>query len=270
MKLSDLTIVYDYKEPLATVSRSVGFGYYGCISGSQDLNRIQCHICGKLFRDLNVHARNVHELTPKDYKDKFSLAYETKLISPKMKQERRDTYMATFNLKEREKNRKKALKASMKATTGKVHARSEISLETKNKRGSCPNQVIAKILEVTKKLGHQPSQREFMIQEGGEKYFRYIRRTFKTWNEAIKVAKLVPKTKKENSHKGKYQRRHPGKRGYSKEELVEYLRLFTQEEQRIPRCCEFGLGILPHIRTYQNHFGTLEKARSVSGVYDLV
>ncbi len=267
MRLSDLIVIYDYKEPLKAIPESLGFGYYGCISGTQGGTKIQCHICGLLFRCLSSHIGRVHNMGIREYQDLFSLVYETKLISPEFKKERRETYMQTFSKEEREKNQRKASKKAGRQY-GKIHARPKLSLETLNKRGSCPDQIIAKILEVKKKLGHQPSQREFMVQDDGEKYFRYIRRTFKTWNEAIKVAGLTPQARWEAGRAySKPERKPTGRRGYSKEELIEYLKLFKQEENRVPRCSDFGLGILPHIRTYQHHFKTLQNARSLANIY---
>lgn len=256
ISLNKLVVVYDYKEPLAKVQS--GFGYYGCLSGTSDKEKIQCHVCGKLFKDLNFHLK-VHDIPVKDYKQKYGLASSTKLISPVMKQQRREKFMETFTFEKREKYRAMACKAWV-ASEKKGGANRKLSLETKNKRGSCPDQIIAKIIETTKKLGHVPSLQEFMREPFGDRYWHLIRRTYKTWNNALKVANLRRCLSPSQFITHKY---HPS-------ELIELLSIFTQEEHRIPRYSDFGNGMLPAYTTYARKFGTLEKARSLAGVYDLV
>lgn len=251
MKLSDLTVIYNYKEPLTKVTS--GFGYFGCLSGTQEQDKLQCHICGELFKDLGMHVVYKHQVERHDYKERFGLARLTKLISPTYKDEKREAFLKAFDEKKRQKMSKKGHdKALQTPSKGGV----KISLETMNKRGSCPDQIIAKILETEKKLGHVPSLVEFQREDFGQRYWALIKRTFKTWNNVLKVARLK---KIHSPSRFVTHRYHP-------EELLEYISIFKQEEGRIPRYSDFSNGMLPAYTTYKSHFGTLEKARQLAHI----
>lgn len=59
-----------YKEPLISIPKSEGFGYFGAISITMDGNKMQCHICGKLYSNVASHARQAHEVNPKQYRER--------------------------------------------------------------------------------------------------------------------------------------------------------------------------------------------------------
>lgn len=256
MKLSDLILVYDYKEPLTKIPDSLGFGYYGTISGTQDKTKIQCHVCGLLFKSLFFHILS-HDMTTTEYKERYGLAYQTTLTSPQFKEEKRQRYLQIFNATKRKTMRQKGqVQANKNPNFAKGRT---LSLETKNKRGSCPDQILAKIQEATTTLGHTPSLLEFQREEYGQRYWALIKRTFKTWNNALKIANLKPKNPKHHTQ---------GSKRYSKEELLENIRIFKQETNRAPTYSDFGTEMLPAYTTYQSHFKTLDNARTLAGIYN--
>lgn len=65
-------IYKNYKEPLTKVVD--GHGYYGTIAHTQCGGKIQCHICGFLYKDLSSHLRNTHKMTSKQYRERFQIA----------------------------------------------------------------------------------------------------------------------------------------------------------------------------------------------------
>jgi len=254
--MEDLIPIDIYKEPLKKVEG--GFGYLGCILQSKDESKIQCHICGELHYNLALHIRK-HKISATEYKDRFQLMHKTKLISRVCRDEARMRFMKNFSFEERKAMQAEGLKRLLANPHRTTQGKKE-TLEMKNKKGSCPDQIIEKIKSVATELGHTPAIAEFVASTDGEKYLRYIRRTFKTFHNALKIANLTPKEIK------------PSKFTvwkYNPETLKEFLNIFSREENRIPRYSDLGTGILPHYTTYARHFGTLEKARQESGIYDL-
>ena len=132
-------------------------------------------------------------------------------------------------------------------------------METKNKRGVCPDQLLAKIKEVAEKVGHTPSLVEFIEVTGTQRFKHLIFKTFGSWKNALKMVNLQPKEKR----MGRYIK-------YSSEELLEYLVIFAQENLRIPTSTDCRRGLLPDSAVYTRRFGSLPKARELAGVYNFV
>jgi hypothetical protein len=61
-----------------------------------------------------------------------------------------------------------------------------------------------------------------------------------------------------------------GHRNYSDEELLEYLRIFAQENGKVPTATDFRRGLLPSYECYIRRFKTIENARRLAGVYDYI
>lgn len=257
LKNNNLTLK-NYKYPLKAVPKKQGFGYYGAIIVTLDGSGIQCHICGKLFTRLGLHSYQSHKLTASEYKEKFQLSPQTALISEvernrlkdativwreKMKEKYGEDYITHF----REISKKGAINSAKKS---KDTTWTE-SLENKNKKGTCPDQLLDKIHEVAKKVGHTPSLNDFIRETDGQRYKHLIFATFGSWKNALRMAKLQPKMVIQNG----------GKRNYTDEILIEYLEIFAQENNRIPTSTDCKRGLIPFEETYRRHFGSLPKAR---------
>lgn len=249
--------LYHYKEPLKKVED--GFGYYGTVTVTKNGMGVQCHICGEVFPTLDHHIRSRHQITTPQYKEKFQLAKDTALVSEEYRQRMIDSSTAYWNrLSEEEKKRvihfgKKALTRFRKEKgSGFLKA----SLETKNKRGSCPDQILDKIKEVATKLGRTPSKQEFITELDSIRYIHLIRQTYGTWSNAVRLCGLIPK---ERSPKTGYRR-------YTREELIEYLRIFHQEKQRVPSASDCRRGFLPDYQVFKTKFGSFHQARLAAGI----
>lgn len=246
-------IIYDYKEPLRKVEK--GFGYLGCISGTPDGKKIECHICGGLKENLNHHVLLKHKMKLNEYKDTYSIAHGTKLISPAFKEQRRLDFLERFPKEVRDAGRMKGYKkmlADIKA--GRKVKNKKYSLETLNKRGTCPDQIIAKLKEVTKLIDKVPTGIEF-TEHAGQKYYLAALREFGTFNGALKKAQL--EVQKAGMSKGtKFKRWH-------EDELLECIKIFFDEYRRIPTYSDFGHGILPRHQIYMRRFGGIENARQM-------
>jgi hypothetical protein len=58
------------------------YGQKGTLTSVGD--KIECHICGKVFHNLATHVLRTHEISPDDYRDEFGLMAKTALISAVM------------------------------------------------------------------------------------------------------------------------------------------------------------------------------------------
>lgn len=206
-----------YKEPLLKIPRGKGFGYYGALLGTVEGDKIQCHICGKLYKNIGGHIFNTHKILKNQYKTMFKLAFSTALVS---EDQRMALKQRTLDwLKTLTPEQKLAYKLKSKERCKKRFAsmtRQEIykmmshpkQLETDNKRGTCPDQLLDKIKQVIKKLGRVPSSKEFVKECGTQRYKHLIFKVFGSWNNALKMIGEQPK--KPSRH-------------YEKEELLNYL-----------------------------------------------
>ncbi len=250
-----MTVLYeDYKEPLRTVSqvKGEGYGYMGTVAMSEDREYIQCHICGNLFRSLSAHVRLEHKISIVEYKKDYGLSASNVLIGESL---RYDLQQRNFSNK-RNKGQPDGLKEYIaKLKSGEVKAkRGDYSLEWRNKRGLCPDQVLEKILDLKEKLGRVPNSDEFRVEYKG-RYMHSIQYLHGSWSEAIH--KLGEKTREDL-------RRH------SQEDLIGELLDFQKKYNRIPMTSDFNRGLLTNKGTFIRKFGTLNNARVAAGMNAVV
>lgn len=243
-----------YKEPLKPVVN--GFGYEGCLLMTIDGKGVQCHLCGKTFGDLSMHLRGTHKMKADDYREKFQLARSTSLISEEVRENRK---LATLKwIKQMEEKHGSDWRKTFKRNgvkgrlTKKTGHGLGITLETKNKRGSCPDQLIDRIKIVTEQLGHVPSKKEFIENTGTQRYVHLIYKTFGSWLNAVRRAGLQPKERSQAI--------------YEDSELLEYLRDFYIKNGKIPTDSDGRRGLIPTTDTYNKRFGSLPKARELAGI----
>lgn len=255
-----------YKEPLKRVTD--GHGYFGCIMSTTDGEKIQCHICGELFEELQAHVRQKHGVKIKDYKKKFQLSMKTALVSESRREKRKQQTLKWLHAMTPEeqqthwKKRGRAIKEWRKNNPDKVHARFKFSLEWHNKRASCPDQIIAKLQEVAKKLGHTPTKIEFIDACGSQRYVHLAYSTFGSYTKACEKAGLTP-----NSNIGKGG--NLSGRRYSNDELLDHLTIFWRETGKIPTETDFRRGLLPAADMYRRRFGSVPAARELAGIHDI-
>lgn len=197
----NLVPIFGYKEPLKPLKK--GYGYHGVLLQSADKKFVQCHICGKLYSELSKHIVR-HKISAKEYREKFHLSPMTALISEDIRQKRKETTLAwlrSMSPEEYAAYREKAIRRFIKWRKNYKgeFIQPKITLETKNKRGTCPDQLAAKIHEVKEKLGHTPSLAEFIHATEGQKYKHLIFSTFGSWIKGLKYAGLTPREKSKTS-----------------------------------------------------------------------
>ena len=167
-----------YKEPMRAIPKKEGFGYYGAIMGSLDGKYLQCHICGNLYGELIAHVRMAHKVSDGEYREQFQLAGSTALCSEEQRELKKQRALEFFKTLTPEQKKEMQLKARRNFLIWKKEAGDNafkamvthpIKLETKNKRGTCPDQLLDKIRQVKEKVGHTPTLKEFIIETGGQR-----------------------------------------------------------------------------------------------------
>lgn len=253
-----LTLTH-YKEPLLPVPKKEGYGFYGALLSTLDGEFVQCHICGKFFKSVGKHAEQKHKIKVRDYKVRFQLAFKTALISEKERERRKErTLKWLASLTEEEKRNFRT--AGLKGYWARGKGQPKLQLETLNKRGTCPPQILEKIKEVRKKLKRVPTLKEFIWETGSQRYKHLIYKVFGSWNKALQLLNYPLNPPSTGG----------GRRNYTDEELLEYLNIYAQENHKIPTATDCNRGLLPSYCVYLRRFGSIEKARRLAGVYDFV
>ncbi len=245
-------IYSNYKLPLLVIPKTKGHGYYGAIAQTKDGTKIQCHVCGEMKESLALHLRE-HELTALAYKDKFKLAHKTALVCDKLR------VRMIQHGKQVWANKTKAEKELFTTWTQKYGTYvpplgTKISLETRNKRGNCPQQLLKMIEDFSKPLGRAPKLDEFRkwsIKNKRSGLVGSVYKTFGSWNKAVSMLGYTPRKNKV---------------GYSKEYLLEMLRVFYKTNKRLPSKSDTKRGLIPDRSVYWRNFGTLKKARKLAGI----
>jgi len=247
----------NYKEPLREVPKKEGFGYYGAILGTIDGQYIQCHICGKYFANSSAHIRQAHKTPVPTYREKFELARQTALVSEVERERLKNNqikFIASLTPQQLAKYQKKAIENR----NIRIAVQPKLSLESKNKRGTCPDQLLDKIKEVAEKIGRTPSKHEFIGETGTQRYIHLIYKVYGSWTNALKILGMSPK---QNGNK-----KNQKIKRYSNDELLEYLNIFWQENNKIPTATDFKRGLLPTYEVYLRRFGSITRARQLAGV----
>lgn len=246
------TLIYEnYKLPIKEVPKDKGFGYYGVIALTKDRNLMQCHICGQLYASVALHIRK-HKINVDDYKDKFQLARGSSLIGEATREKYQQHALSRIANSELHVPAH-ILKRNADIKSGRIvqpATMKKLSLESRNKRGLCPDQVLDKIKSLSEELGHCPTVTEFK-QKYGSRFLTPINFHFGGYNKACRKASLVPR--QDILH-------------YTKEQLIEKLVDFKEKFNRIPMTSDFDRGLLASARTYKNHFGTINWARVEAGL----
>jgi hypothetical protein len=259
-KLNEELVLGPYKEPLRKVDE--GFGYFGALTFSVD-SKIQCHVCGELFDNLSFHVPHAHKLTIVQYREKFGISKSSKLVSEAFRESRKAHMLrmiARMTPEDRAERKRKFLERASKANKErgpKTRGKSNLSPEEVNVRGICPDQLLSLINSCNEKLGHVPSQAEFIDFYQTQRFMPPIRRTFGSWKKAVLAAGLQPIG---------YGNRSTGNRKYSDEELLDFLLRFYEENQIIPTRSDIGRGYLPHWGIYIKRFGSMPNARRLAGI----
>jgi len=244
---------YGYKEPLKKFAG--GFGYQGVLTYSKDKDRVQCHICGRLYKNVGSHSKLTHGLTAREYKERTGLAQNTALVGEGTRALLIVAHKEIPSFSQRNKS-KVDIRKHMKYMSDKANKKGvkRWSLERRNKEGNCPDQLIDRILKLKDKLGRRPTAKEYAKEYGS---FQSIITVYGKWETALKFAG-IPLHSTERSIKS------------SREFLLEHMREFYKKYKRTPRTSDMRRGLLPYHQIYCKVFGTLNRARQEAGIPVLI
>lgn len=172
-------VISKYVPPFKEVEK--GFGFYGIIAEDLESGRLQCHICGNWFKHFGSHLKNKHNISSKEYKDRFGLLSRTALVckegrvrQSKVMSEVKKRY-TTFGIKTRyRKGHNNSNNNREKGTPLKEEKRNEL--------GVCDLQIATKILFLWKKLEKRPTLSELndfygstFVETMRKRYGSYLR-----------------------------------------------------------------------------------------------
>lgn len=249
----DQLYFYGYKEPLKKYEG--GYGYYGCVAYSKDKEMVQCHLCGRLFRNVGVHVSLKHRIPKEDYKDMVGLPQNAALVGESTREKlifAHNEFPSFSHVgKTKEEIRAHMKKMSDKGVKrGKGVKRTGWSMERRNLTGNCPEQVIEKIKKLGEKLGRRPGAKEYVAEYGS---LAPIITIYGTWENAVKLAGMTTYTEQRAiSTDPKF--------------LIEQMRQFFEKHGRSPRTSDMKRGLLPAHQTYWSVFGSINNARVLAGV----
>lgn len=169
---------YNYKEPLMKFKG--GHGFVGALIFDTESGNIQCHFCGQWFKELGNHIHREHALDAQEYKRQIGLNKSTALINEKIRaqliEHGRTNKKSLINLRP-------GLKQT-KATRNKIRATlKENRDEMKNLHGTCPEQLIDRLVKLHDKYGYLPGTKKIPFYES-------LLATYGTLAEACRVAGL--------------------------------------------------------------------------------
>lgn len=254
-----MNLVYlNYKEPLKPVTE--GFGFQGTLAQTEDGEFVQCHICGKLAANLGSHVFGAHKMLSAEYKEKFQLAKMTPLCSDAFSRQAKERTLEWMKTKSPEELERVNVAKNGAHLNRKIKPR-DMTLEEKNRKGICPDQLLDKIREAAEALGKTPTVIELNSFHKTQRYQVPIARTFGSYKQACLYAGLKPNK--------------PGgvggaKVAHTKEGLLQMLKDYYTRWGIVPTANDCARGFLPPIAVYVKHFGSIKKARKEAGLQENV
>lgn len=187
---------YNYKEPLMKFSG--GHGFVGALVFDTASGKIQCHFCGQWFDRLENHINKEHAMKAGDYKRVVGLVKKTALINEKIRakliEHGRTNKKNLSNLRpgvKKTRSEKERIRATLKENRD----------ELKNMRGTCPEQLIDRLVKLHDKFGYTPRSTDIPFIEA-------LRATYGTLAEACRVAGIPERVPGQNINRRqkKYER----------------------------------------------------------------
>lgn len=247
------TTTAGYKEPMEAVKN--GFSYYGAITRTTDGKMIQCHICGYFVSKLGAHIIK-HDIKPLDYKIKFGLRLKEGLLSPVAKLKAQETYNKNARAAQHLKTITQLAKKRREEKPWKTGG-GDWSAQKRNERGLCKEQTLAKIRQLAALRGGVARHEDYAEEYGCTDA---VRHWFGSWSKGVKAAGLENYTDRVGANKA-----------IAQERTLQNMVAFYEQQGRTPQNADFtsdnGLAVAKTVRGW---FGTLNNARQIAGVPQLV
>ncbi len=167
---------YNYKEPLMKFKD--GFGFVGAVVFDTSTGDIQCHFCGRWFKELGNHIHREHALDAKEYKRLVGLNKSTALVNEKVRAKMIEHGRTNKKIRS---NLRPGLPHSAATKRQISQTLKENRDEMKNLHGTCPEQLIERLVQMHDKLGYTPPTKKIPFYEA-------LLATYGTLAEACRVA----------------------------------------------------------------------------------
>ena len=234
--------LYNYKEPFMPVP--VGcFGYMGVLMHDAEQDLIQCHVCGEWFSKLANHIQKHGFHNTSQYKTEFGLSQSTALVADGLREVmirngKINGHLNKASIRKAQATEGSGIKKGYKAT-----------LEVRNKRGTCPLQLLDKLDKISKEIGHNPTHAELCklkTLEGnyfsGRGLSRSLFFVYGSWENAIKQLHWTGLDRKHN-------------RKWTKESLKQLLKEFIISHKRFPTASDTRRRIFPELSGFKTYGG---------------
>lgn len=213
---SGYVTLYNYKEPFMHFKQ--GYGFEGVLLFDGTTDTIQCHFCGNWFGSLPHHLAREHGMSASEYKKKVGLRQTTALISETL----RSKLIANGNQKRLQNLRKGGKKTEEQKKKISATLRNLVR-ETQNELGTCPEQIIDRLLKQYKELGRTPGSKEI-------KGYETMIRVYGSYKKACEVAGIPYNDPLEALKRGRIKRSLKT----SKEVIINFMFEFFVKEGKLP------------------------------------
>lgn len=159
------------------------YGFMGVLLRDKEIDKVQCHICGKWFDFLMNHVRMTHKIESKKYRKQFGLPLNFPLCSKKFSEKCREGLLEMLKTNPNRGRYKtgKNLADLNKIANSLNHTYSYQADYYANRHGACFEQLRSRFLIVTNIVGHEPSRPE--IDKYDKSLYSQIHRRYGTINK---------------------------------------------------------------------------------------
>lgn len=159
---------------LPLMKTETGIGFQGVILQDETRSLVQCYECGQWLQSItNTHLKK-HQITVKQYKDKFSLKYSKGICSDALSS--RYAVGGRETLLNQSKEKKEAfLKLAIKNLPKAVNAsQQKQSIARRNKYGTCPLQLLQGLINFINRFHYLPGPSNL-----GRTFYKNIKTLYK-------------------------------------------------------------------------------------------
>lgn len=231
--------LYKQKAPFVPSGKSV----LGALEYDQDRDKVRCHECGRWFRSVAQHIFSAHGISADGYKSAHGLQRNTALVCERTRSAHIKNAAKSENLS------RGGFQAD--AVLARKSKRSVRSMERRNLSGTCPAQLLQKIVQVAHRIGRTPSISELssygVSAASALRLFRVS-----SVGDVMALAGLQPNA--------------TGRECYSREVLIEMLRDHWVEFKRLPARSDYRRGLLPSRGQFLRVFGGMREAYVAAGI----
>ena len=253
----------DYKDQAFEpyMENDSGHGYLGVVLRDREKDLIICNECGAWVKMLGTHLRNCQRynvtdhsvFNVNDYREKYGIFKKWALCSKSVSKRHREHALKNPHFIKSMAN-KTAFDGSRKEQR-KSSANAHRNMAYKNKHGSCPDQIKARLEKVAKIVGRDVRDND--LRKYDPKLRKMFEYHFGTANKGIVKYGYNPPSKK-------------GEFRVKESSLIEELRRFVTLNIRLPLTRDCSHLLQYSSKTYLKRFGSWRRTKMMAGLDQLL